>query len=95
MNRRVSHRFEYDLKRHGGVNRLRIAKYSDRSNQLARLEQRIFPVIPVGIALEHRIGSKVELRDERLMARGANFVMNVLAHARGIVPGPGMFVSKL
>src|ERR1043166_7657443 len=83
--RAASRTLQYDLEAHRGGHIASFGSECHWADELATLNEWVFRVIPIWIALEHGICREVELCGQELVPRGAHQVVDVLTHPRGIV----------
>src|SRR5206468_1749377 len=81
----TSDTLQAELEFHRGMDIFWIADQHHRPHQFAAMDQRIAIEVLVWIALEHRIGRKVKLRDQRLVSRRRDQIMDVLTYSVGIM----------
>src|SRR5258708_39634842 len=81
----ASRALQTKLEVHCSLNIFGIPDEHHWADQLTTVDEWITIEILVGIALEHWIGRKIELRDERLVPRRSDEIVDVLAHAVRIV----------
>jgi hypothetical protein len=81
----ASEELQHELKADYRLGVMRITREHNRSHQLAAVEERVTPEVVVRITIENRIGGKVQLCNQGLMAGDENQVVHMLADPVWIV----------